>query len=176
MAKKPDDRYQSAGEFAKAIQAVTTGVHRKPSVPRSFRQSQMHPTKSTTAHPASTSREWRSHPRPSSNRQHPNPAPAMTTPPPRKSEARLSPSTSHPDPLLKKRFIIPVWGWMVSAAVIFLLSLVIILWSQGVFPFNPSSGSLLKPNNPINRGNPTVPDDRHRNCLIPGPDRPRSGR
>ena len=31
MAKKPDDRYQSAGEFAKAIQAVTTGVHRKPS-------------------------------------------------------------------------------------------------------------------------------------------------
>ncbi len=32
MAKKPDDRYQSAGEFAKAIQAVTTGVHRKPTL------------------------------------------------------------------------------------------------------------------------------------------------
>src|SRR4030042_841418 len=30
MAKKPDDRYQSAADFAKAIQAVTTGVHRKP--------------------------------------------------------------------------------------------------------------------------------------------------
>src|SRR5512136_152173 len=32
MAKKPDDRYQSAGEFAKAIQAITTGVHRKLSI------------------------------------------------------------------------------------------------------------------------------------------------
>src|SRR4030043_50086 len=29
MAKNPKDRYQTAGEFAKAIQAVTTGVHKK---------------------------------------------------------------------------------------------------------------------------------------------------
>ena len=75
----------------------------------------------------------------------------MTTPPAHKSEARLSSSTSHPDPLLKKQFIIPVWGWLLSAAVIVVLSLAIILWTQGVFPFNSASGSLLKPDHPISR-------------------------
>src|SRR4030043_1775156 len=29
MAKNPNDRYQTAGDFAKAIKAVTTGVHKK---------------------------------------------------------------------------------------------------------------------------------------------------
>lgn len=34
LAKNPKDRFQTAGEFARAIQAVTTGVQRRPSHPR----------------------------------------------------------------------------------------------------------------------------------------------
>ncbi len=148
LAKKPEDRYQSAGEFAKAIQAVTTGVHRKPS----FRAVQPKPASSSqTAQPkpAPAAVNGTLTPVPGALASLQSPAAAVATPPPHKSEARLFPSTTHPDPLLKKRFVIPVWGWLLGAAVILLLSLVVILWSQGVFPFNPSSGSLLKPSAPL---------------------------
>jgi serine/threonine protein kinase len=144
MAKKPDDRYQSAGEFAKALQAVTTGVHRKPSI-RAAQTNAVTSTQGATVHPAPTTGNGALTPAPAAITRTPTPA---TTAPPRKSETHLSSSSSHPDPLLKKRFILPVWGWIVSAAVIFLLALAFILWSQGVFPFNPSSGLLQKPDNP----------------------------
>ena len=72
----------------------------------------------------------------------------MTTPSSAKSEARLSPSTSHPDPLLKKQFIIPVWGWLLSAAVIVRPLPGDHLVDAGSVPFNSASGSLLKPDNP----------------------------
>lgn len=148
MAKKPDDRYQSAGEFAKAIQAVTTGVQRKPSL-RAGQTKAASSSQGTRAHPPTPGGNGILTPVPGTITTIPGPAASVTTPPPHKSEARLFPSTSHPDPLLKKRFIIPVWGWMLSAAVLLLLSLVILLWSQGIFPFNPSSGTILKRNNPL---------------------------
>ncbi len=147
MAKKPDDRYQSAGEFAKAIQAVTTGVQRKPSF-RAIQTNSASSDQISASHLTPPAGNGTPTPIPGAVTNTPSPAPAIATPAPPKSQARLSPSTSHPDPLLKKRFIIPVWGWLLSAAVIVLLSLAIILWTQGVFPFNPSSGSLLKPDNP----------------------------
>jgi hypothetical protein len=127
---------------------VTTGVHRKPS----FRSVQPKPASSSqTTHPqpALAAVNGTLTPVPGAVASVHAPAAAATTPLPPKSEARLFPSTTQPDPLLKKRFIIPVWGWLVGAAVILLLSLMVILWSQGVFPFNPSSGSLLKPNPPL---------------------------
>jgi serine/threonine protein kinase len=149
MAKKPDDRYQSAGEFAKAIQAVTTGVHRKPSI-RAIQTKSASSDQDATSHSTPPAVNGTTFPIPAVVASTPVPASAVTAPPPRQSETRLSPSTSHPDPLLKKRFIIPVWGWLLSAAVLVLLSLAIILWTQGVFPFNLHSSSLLKPNTPIN--------------------------
>jgi serine/threonine protein kinase len=148
LAKKPDDRYQSAGEFAKAIQAVTTGVHRKPAIRGT--QIKVETSKLNSPAPAtSAAANGNLTPAPETVAGVPKPAASMATPAPRKSEAHLSPSTSHPDPVLKKRFILPVWGWLVSAAVILLLSLVIILWSQGVFSSNHSSGALLSPDNPV---------------------------
>ncbi len=41
-----------------------------------------------------------------------------------------------------------MWGWLLTAAVLVILSVAIILWTQGVFPFTPKSGSLLKPDTP----------------------------
>jgi serine/threonine protein kinase len=151
MAKKPDDRYQSAGEFAKAIQAVTTGVHRKPA----FRSAPIKEglSKRSSPTPAVTAAaNGILTPVPGEAASLQKPAATVPTPPPRKSQANLAPSYSHPDPLLKKRFIIPVWGWLLSAAVIVLLSLLIILWSQRIFPFNPSFGSLAGPNTSSSEG------------------------
>ncbi len=147
MAKKPDDRYQSASEFAKAIQAVTTGVHRKPSLRGSPAKTDSSKRNSTAA-TASEAKNGAQTPVPGTIAAVKTPSASVTTPPAHKSKARLSSSPSHPDPLLKKKFIIPVWGWLLSAAVIVVLSLAIILWTQGVFPFNSASGSLLKPDNP----------------------------
>ncbi len=151
MAKKPDDRYQSAGEFAKAIQAVTTGVHRKPSLRESPPKTDTS-KRNVTAATVSAAKNGTQTPVAGMIASVKTPAATMTTPPPRKSDARLSSSTSHPDPLLKKKFIIPVWGWLLSAVVLAVLSLAIILWTQGVFPFNSASGSLLKPDSPNIQG------------------------
>ena len=165
MAKNPDDRYQSAGDFAKAIQAVTTGVHKKPALqstantgtqrPQTRSTSDISPQKSTDSTNRGSATSSKPDlmngsiktPIPGETSGMRKPAAPVTDTTQHRPEGRLTRSTSHPDPLLKRRLILPVWGWMVSLAVIIFLSLLIILWSQGVFPFISSPSSILNPNN-----------------------------
>jgi serine/threonine-protein kinase len=165
MAKKPDDRYQSAGEFAKAIQAVTTGVHRKPSLQSTTASAPARRTATspppvtpsqnssdianqvndTSANPVQTNHM--NTPIPGAIPGVQKPAAPDDSPTRARSDARLTPSSSHPYPLLKRRLFLPVWGWIVSAVVLLVLSLVLILWSQGVFPFASLPESIGYPNN-----------------------------
>jgi serine/threonine protein kinase len=167
MSKKPDDRYQSAGEFARAIQAVTTGVQRRPStrpisVPVNGHVRTSLPSEFTDEG-SSVSPDH-----PSRTGSNPNLPNGSSTPPTalpveqqnrvvatqqagkQPSEHRSGSLSSRPVPLLKQRYILPVWGWLVSAVVLMVLSLLVILWTQGIFPFSPSPGS------PVNTGNPSA--------------------
>ena len=155
MAKKPEDRYQSAAEFAKAIQTVTTGVHRKPAyqstAPVINRRQGSNHTPVTPAQipvesanqvnkPAATQSKPKHNQTPSSGS---NPAlqkPAAQTPDKARTlpEGSPVPSALHPSPLLQRKLFLPVWGWIISAAVLLVITLVLILWSQGIFPFAAS--------------------------------------
>jgi serine/threonine protein kinase len=164
MAKKPDDRYQSAGEFAKAIQAVTTGVHRKPSFQSTTVAATPRPvTNHTPIEPPLVTPDSAN--RVNTTAVNPIQTNHIKTPPPgavprvqkpdfpqvnpaqARSKGTLAHSTSHPNPLLKRWRFLPVWGWIVSVAVILVLSLVLILLSQGVLPFASLPESIHTPNN-----------------------------
>ena len=165
MAKKPDDRYQSVGEFARAIQAVTTGVQRRPSAkptrvpvkdyPKTSRVSEVTAQKTPgsgnhiTAQVAQT--------------DHVNgtKTPIPEEPPVKQTlddssiqaeklqlDIQASSSGTQPIPLLKQRYLLPVWGWLLSGLLLAILSLLVILWTQGILPFSSSLDSLLKSNNP----------------------------
>jgi serine/threonine protein kinase len=155
MAKKPDDRYQSAGEFAKAIQAVTTGVHRKPvmqpvtSAPQRYRPAMTPAAQQPSAEVPSRSAAASSAPAKGNGRPA---SPAAST---RGGESSSAGSARKPAtattgrvPLLKRRFIIPLWGWIAGISLVLLVTLAVILWWQGWLPFLSPSGSLLKPNQP----------------------------
>ena len=151
MAKKPEDRYQSAGEFAKAIQAVTTGVQRKPSLPINAPTPGQRPASNPSlAVPHQNSAN-------STNRiSDQTTSPVQTyhikTPIPgvipgvqnvlpeaetarTRSDVRHTPPKSRPGSRVKRRLFLPLWGWIVSVAIILLMALVLILWSQGISPF-----------------------------------------
>jgi hypothetical protein len=145
MAKKPEDRFQTAGEFAKAIQAVTTGVQRKPAVQstaapasRGVRTASV-PTSTPPPMPATANEvsapaskpEIAKSSKPMSSGT-PSGSQMPSTPPGGLAVARPA---SRPAPVTKRRFILPVWGWILSLAVILLLVVLLILLSQGVFPF-----------------------------------------
>ena len=147
MAKKPDDRYQSAGEFAKAIQAITTGVHRKPALRGSPTKADSSKHKSS-APAASEATNGASTPVPGSVAAVQKPAALVASSPSNKPKARPSSARSPSYSLLKKRFIIPVWGWLLTATVLVILSVAVILWTQGVFSFSAKPGSLLKSDTP----------------------------
>ena len=171
MAKKPDDRYQSAGEFAKAIQAVTTGVHRKPSLQGTTTAATQRPAISPTpvtppqVTTDSTDRVSASDANPVQTYHIKTPIPGQIPGVQKsavpevdsartRSEARLTRSASHPGPLLKRWLFLPLWGWIVSVAVILILSLVLILWSQGVFPFASLPESIGNPNASTTQNSP----------------------
>ncbi len=161
MAKRPDDRYQTVGEFARAIQAVTTGVHRRPSMQVLTGPQREQPTYHTPVPgsveniPVSTtppSVELVT-PTPVSGTKSPTPAALPTPPEPVSVQAeqvvqpspKLSPPPSKVIPLLKQRYILPIWGWIVTAAVLIILSLIVILYTQGIFPFTSSPGIQVNP-------------------------------
>ncbi|NJD60035.1 MAG: hypothetical protein FIA98_11630, partial [Anaerolineae bacterium] len=145
MAKKPEDRFQTASEFAKAIQAVTTGVQRKPAVQssaapasRAARNSSvpvstpppMSATSNVVSTPASKPEIAKSSkPIPSGT---PPGGQVLSTPPGGISAARPG---AQPAPVIKRRFILPVWGWILSLVVLLLLAVLLILLSRGYFPF-----------------------------------------
>ncbi len=162
MAKKPEDRYQSAGDFAKAIQAVTTGVHRKPAFQDTTASANHRPASSRTpvtppqilddpSNQASTT------PITPAQTNHIKTATTGMNPAVQKpliqgadkgrnrAGAQLTPSASHPGSLLKRKLFLPVWGWIVSATVLIVITLVLILWSQGIFPFASSPESVGNP-------------------------------
>jgi serine/threonine protein kinase len=173
MAKNPDDRYQSAGEFAKALQAATTGVHKKPVIqttasaaPESpaIRSTLIIPPKkshatprrrgATAAKPLQTNGSKTSIPVETSGVIKTFSPPTVSHPP--QAEKHLAPSTSRPDPLLKRRRTMPLWGWLVGFIVILVLSLTLVLRSLGVFPFSLLTLSSSPPNNSLIQNNPAA--------------------
>jgi serine/threonine protein kinase len=150
LAKNPKDRYQTAGEFARAIQAITTGVQRKlsPQAAQSLinprtagRHTAAFPTELTTVQngqavaaaapplPAKSDKTP-----PASGQTRPQPATVPSTNP-RLSDAQ------------QRRYALPWWGLTLGLIVILLVSITLILRSLGIFPFS----SLANPGNPTNQ-------------------------
>jgi serine/threonine protein kinase len=173
MAKDPDDRYQSAGDFAKALQAVTTGVHKKITLQNTASTATQRPAdRSTLIIPSKKAtgiarRDAGTAGKPSEANENKVPVPGetngvrKTTAPevasalPR-DEKSLAPSTSQPDPLQKRPRTIPWRGLLVGFIVILVLSLTLILRSLGVFPFSLLTSSSNAPNNSLVQKNPTA--------------------
>ncbi len=145
LAKDPKDRYQTAGEFARAIQAVTTGVQRRPSSPSIKSAAAERPPKRSTMvipteepTPSNGSDDVEAVILPLNN--------GSKTPIPVESadlqaQPENSHHASHQHPAKKTRFQIPWWGLMAGFIVIILLSLTIILRILGVFPFSALTNS-----------------------------------
>jgi len=173
LAKDPNDRYQSAGDFAKALQAVTTGVHKRPILPnaastatqRSANRSTLiiPPKKATgsTRRGAGTPAESsqmngsKSPAQLETNKVRNTAAPVVDNAQPREGIS-LSPSTSQPDPLQVRPRTVPWWGLFVGFMVILVLSLTLILRSLGVFPFSLLLNSGNPPNSSLVQNNPTT--------------------
>ncbi len=153
MAKKPEDRFQTAGEFAKAIQAVTTGVHRKPaaqspadSASRGTRTTGM---SSATPPPVASNGIPASRPE---NQYSNQPSPSATPPGvqrPYTSAAAIQkkgsptppPSPSRtPAPVRKRKSILPLWAWILGVSVVILLAVVVFLMAAR-YPADPLFGS-----------------------------------
>ncbi len=161
LAKNPKDRYQSAGEFARAIQAVTTGVQRKPSHPSleaeaeglTRRSTLVMPARETGLTPANHA-EAVTRSTPINGTQPPVPAnqPAQGISSSRqgatlqlddeKPASLTAPSASRGKVL---RLPVPWWSLLVGLLVVVLLSLTFILRSAGIFPFNSLLHSATPP-------------------------------
>lgn len=158
LAKNPKDRYQTAGEFARAIQAVTTGVQRRPSSQPVVNPGLTPPPKRST--PVTSTEE------PTTTNGNvvvisPTPTPLVgsKTPPPAEQavlqnlQHKSQPSPpSHPLITKKRPFAIPWWGMLIGFIVIILISLTLILRILGVFPFSSLTNS-GKPNNNLQAQN-----------------------
>ena len=160
MAKNPDDRYQTVDEFAKALQAITTGVHKKLSLSGS---DSTHLTRSgkrpTLVYPPQVS------PAPASETEAvsgklaqlhgelqddiaPVPPEAVNS-----AEGKIPHiSTSvRLGSLVRSIRSIPVWGWVVSVALIIVLVVALVQGMRGGFPFSLLKASNLTPGNPTSQ-------------------------
>ncbi len=151
MAKNPSDRYQSAGDFAKALQSVTTGVYKKLSLSNSDITGPLRYGKRSTSivTPEASPRSNNEQSVSSEENPQPDEIPPenlSTTPPesiePLISEQVVVASTKKFDLLTRIVQAIPLWGWAVSIVAIILLSLVLVQGLRSGFPF-----SRLKPTN-----------------------------
>jgi serine/threonine protein kinase len=162
MAKNPKDRYQTVGEFAKAIQAVTTGVHKKLPLQNAANTPAKQPTKQSsvvlpTKKPVASTRQSGVAPAKPAQSNGNKPPTALetskdgaaisnrvdTVSP--KLERTITSSLSHPYPLQQKRFPIPQWVWVFSVVIILSLSLTVIQWFRGGFPFSLLTGTSINP-------------------------------
>jgi len=170
MSKNPKDRYQSAGEFAKAIQAVTTGVFKKPVLHNGKPIATNKPEKPSIGSlppvkPAGSRRTHRdSSDTPAKNNGTVGPIPVgkhdgQTPVAPSNAgnisaSARASaPPASSPEPLLRKIMrSVPTWGWVLSITLIFILSLTVFQWYRDGFPFSllPDATPIPESNNSSN--------------------------
>jgi serine/threonine protein kinase len=169
MAKSPDDRYQTAGELARAIQAVTTGVHKRPVIetnPSSaHRQTARHSTPSQSLGippftPDSVNGTVR---KPASVIRSKTPIPGEINGTDRlvisEPEATLpgrGPSGTPKGVEPRRVRKLPFWGYLVGAFVIILLSMVIILRSLNIFPFSTINNPASSQNNGIAQNSPTA--------------------
>ncbi|MFZ2097045.1 MAG: protein kinase [Anaerolineales bacterium] len=171
MAKNPNDRYQTAGEFARAIQAVTTGVHKRPT----FENIRPTTTRRSAARPAAIS--------PSENppvsthsgkRAAAKPSPSIKTPLPGENngiskpvaplaenvqpEARNShaPPTPRQNTLQKRSHKFPLWGYWLGAFIILVVAMAIVLRSLNAFPFSLIANSNIPQNNAAVQNSPTA--------------------
>jgi serine/threonine protein kinase len=166
MSKNPKDRYQSAGEFAKAIQAVTTGVFKKP-VLHNVKPAAANGTEKPSIGslpPAKPAGSRRPHRAASAGPAHNNGIVVPVLVGKRNEQTPVSPSSagnisasarvsappaSSPEPLLRKiARTVPTWGWVLSITLIFILSLTVFQWYRDGFPF-----SLLPDATPIPESN-----------------------
>jgi serine/threonine protein kinase len=165
MAKKSDDRYQSVGEFARAIQSVTTGVQRKlsiqfPPIPGKV-PSRPYPLPNIPAanHHTPANHDVASVATPDQVNGNVTPAPMTLSED--QDRANVTPDVEQPAPsnppsepsnkpvsLLKQRYLLPVWAWMVTGIVLVILSLLVILWTEGILPFSSSTDSLINSSSP----------------------------
>jgi serine/threonine protein kinase len=168
MAKNPDDRYQTAGEFAKSIQAVTTGVHKKPAFDNSLTTISGHsrarpvpisPSDKLTSSTPSSNGATVSH-TPSNGKKTPLPGEINHT---NKPDASLTdaitspaPSTSRQNAVQKRPRKFPFWGYLVGIFIILVLSMAIILRTLNVFPFPSMSNSPSSQNNTIVQNSSTA--------------------
>jgi serine/threonine protein kinase len=153
LAKNPQDRYQTAGDFARAIQAVTTGVQRRPSAPSEIHTGLTPParravtvTPSEVTSNANGSRiATTSSPSPVNGTKTPFPLEDTSIEPAAEKSPPSKPSIKLPS---KKRLLsIPWWGLLIGLIVIILVSLTLILRILGVFPFSSLTNSGTPSNN-----------------------------
>ncbi len=161
LAKNPKDRYQTAGEFARAIQAITTGVQRRPSLHSTNGTAGGRPARrpslaAATEQPALAPKEGEK------TSAQPTPANGKKTPLPFEALNGQSPP-GHPLPaapvatMLQKRHLpIPSWGVLVGLMVIVLVSLALIFRTLGIFPFASFSHSGGPTGNPQAQSAPTT--------------------
>jgi serine/threonine protein kinase len=166
------DRYQTAGEFAKAIQAATTGVHKKLPIQTVINTTTKQPAKQTTFQsspniPASINQRSSITPDklPQINRDNPPISrdtskkqaipPGFDTTPPQRKKA-LKSSTAQPDSLKRRLRTIPLWGWLLSVVMILVLSATVIQWSRGGFPFSLLSVSTPNSDNTVQNSPETI--------------------
>jgi serine/threonine protein kinase len=173
MAKNPNDRYHTAGEFAKAIQAVTTGVHKKPNLqnveakpgqPVSKYSNSPQPQKKAPASvnqpavasarpaPSNGTRSQVPQEKPMSRSFSAVPVEAVQP----QSGKALGQPTARPDPQQKHRRKIPLWGWLLGIVMILSLSVVVFQWTRGGFPFSQLQSSSLIPSNTAEQNNPVI--------------------
>jgi len=157
MAKNPNDRYQTAGDFAKAIQAVTTGVHKKIQLPSVVSTPANKPVKQSTVQLSGKSSDFQ-------NKQHNGISDKLTqsngnkssipigtsrsqalpprndATPPQRNDPHIS-AVDHPPSMPHKHSPIPFWVWLISGVVVVVLSLAVIQWSRNGFPFSLFSSS-----------------------------------
>jgi serine/threonine protein kinase len=144
LAKNPKDRYQTAGEFARAIQSVTTGVQRKPSIHPTGGDAAVRPARQSAIpipdEPTASSEDGVE-----SAVSQAFPINSIKTPLPgevihrRPQLSSASPSTPGIASRQKHRITLPWWGWLIGLIVVVLVSLTLILRTLGIFPFTAFS-------------------------------------
>jgi serine/threonine-protein kinase len=144
MAKNPGDRYQTAGEFSKALYAVTTGVHKKLTVNGTVTATTQQPGKRPTLiYPPKTpagpnDQQGASAAKPgqvNGNNGSTGVIPSQGKP------------ASQPEELLARKRSIPLWGWVLGVFVIIVLSLSLMQALRGGFPFSLLSAASRNPDN-----------------------------
>jgi serine/threonine protein kinase len=159
MAKNPKDRYQTVGEFVKSIQAVSSGVHKKPEVtgivpaapePGVKQSTYVFPPRKSGI----LSRLYSEASEQLDDGQPPTtsgiPEAAVNSPPQAGKSSpdveTVSTQAARQSEQLGKRFLsVPVWGWLVAVLLLFSLALTVFQWSRGGFPFSLLAGASQAP-------------------------------